>query len=107
MHEDYLNETQVAAALSTLTAPQRIVVCNALTFPRTEAVHLAHALAHAQRLPKVEAAYKLSLVERIQSVDLEAAREERESEPLLDSICYELACVVKLPTCEHWQELRA
>jgi hypothetical protein len=112
MHEQYLDETQVAQALAVLNAGAALVLRNSMTFPESYQSVLAAQLA----LPQADAVnakadvrvdYLAHLCERIGTTDMEAVVAEMESEPYLDSLCYELACVVKLPTFEHWYaELR-
>jgi hypothetical protein len=105
MYEEYLDETQVAAALNGVQTPLLVIADDRrAVWAGSETLGARLALTHASDAAVPELiAYSRYLAERIATVDRLAVIEERRSEPMADSLCYELACVVKLPTFEHWQ----
>jgi len=104
MHEQYLDETEVAAALSAMTAEEQGLLQRSNRPPTGLCERLASLLADAQYTAKYGTVherrrYVRLLEDRIAGADLATAR----TEPLLDSICYEVT-LSKLPTFEHWRE---
>lgn len=111
---DYLDETAVAGAMNCLDHPalygsllhgeagpvRRLPVADAQALV-AQLVTAQPAAMNAGQRPLT--AYRRYLEDQVLDCDLEAAREERRTEPFLDSVVYELACEVKLATFEHWQ----
>lgn len=105
-----VTEQQVTAAMSEMDDAMALRLARGSEFSHDDARWLASGLLRGQDHSSASVTqlrgYQMLLTERIKDVDLTQHSsiriDAREGTPFMDSLAYELAVIVELPTFEHY-----